>query len=79
MKIRSAINLLKPRATLLSEFEALGYNLDANCRDGFCGSCKVELLSGSVEYLKQPLAYLNEREILPCVCVRISELIDIEK
>ncbi|MGB1091721.1 MAG: class I ribonucleotide reductase maintenance protein YfaE [Oceanobacter sp.] len=39
------------------------------CREGYCGSCRAELLEGEIHYLEEPLAWLDDGEILLCCCV----------
>ena len=38
-----------PEETILEVAEALNVDIESSCRAGSCGSCKVKLLSGSVE------------------------------
>lgn len=38
------------------------------CREGYCGACRATLVSGSVEYNEEPLAFVREGEILLCCC-----------
>lgn len=54
--------------TLLEGLERTGHQVEYQCRSGYCGSCRLTLHSGSVSYLKQPLAQLKRQEILPCCC-----------
>jgi ferredoxin len=56
--------------SLLDSIEAQSLDIDYNCRAGFCGSCKADLLSGKVEYIQQPdpVSPLQEGEILTCCC-----------
>ncbi|WP_269519701.1 class I ribonucleotide reductase maintenance protein YfaE [Alteromonas sp. BMJM2] len=55
--------------TLLSAIEAAGINIHYHCREGFCGACRTKLLEGEVEYTTDPLAFIDDDEILPCCCV----------
>lgn len=54
--------------TLLEGLERQGYEVEYQCRAGYCGSCRTVLLDGEVEYLTEPLAFLAPDEILPCCC-----------
>lgn len=54
--------------TLLDALERTGHEVDAQCRSGFCGACRLPLLSGEVTYLSEPIAYVGEAEVLPCCC-----------
>ena len=60
--------------TLLESLEANGIDIQYQCREGYCGSCRVELLEGSVHYYEEPMAFLDDDEILPCCCVPKSPL-----
>ena len=65
--------------TLLEGLERQGYEVEYQCRSGYCGSCRTDLLDCKVEYLTEPLAYVNEGEILPCCCRPAPEAkIDVE-
>ncbi len=65
---------LQPSETLLEGLERTGHQVEYQCRGGYCGSCRVTLHSGSVEYQEPPLAYLQENEILPCCCRPLEAL-----
>ncbi|MCC2615598.1 2Fe-2S ferredoxin-like protein [Aestuariibacter halophilus] len=54
--------------TVLESLEAAGINLQYHCRDGFCGACRTKLLDGDVDYTTDPLAFIDDDEILPCCC-----------
>ncbi|BCE03043.1 class I ribonucleotide reductase maintenance protein YfaE [Marinicellulosiphila megalodicopiae] len=54
---------------LLESLEAKGIHVSYQCREGYCGSCRTDLVEGEVAYLTHPLAWINEGEILPCCCV----------
>ncbi|MFT4939058.1 MAG: ferredoxin [Paraglaciecola sp.] len=64
----------QPDKTLLESIEL--QNIDAlfHCREGFCGACRTKLICGEVKYLSDPLAYIDDDEILPCCCVPISDI-----
>jgi len=51
---------------------------ESHCRGGFCGACRCKLKSGKVHYLKEPLAFLDDNEFLPCVSIPLSESVEIE-
>lgn len=55
--------------SLLESLEAQGVQLPYQCREGYCGGCRTDLLEGEVAYLQEPMAWINEGEILPCCCV----------
>lgn len=60
--------------SLLESLEAQNIDVHFQCRDGYCGSCRVQLLEGHVHYAKEPLAFLDDNEILPCCCIPTSAL-----
>ncbi len=55
--------------TLLESLEAQSIQIPYQCREGYCGSCRTQLIDGEVAYLEEPMAWINEGEILPCCCV----------
>lgn len=61
-------------APLLQSMEQAGIEAHYHCRAGFCGACRTRLVSGSVEYTTEPLAYIRNGDILPCVCIALSDL-----
>lgn len=63
--------------TLLESLEQDGVEVHYHCREGFCGACRTRLTKGSVTYNSEPLAYIDDGEILPCCCIPNSD-IDIE-
>lgn len=61
---------------LLEVLEREKINIDYQCRNGYCGACRVKVNRGEVNYTKQPLAYTSPNEILPCCCtVKSADLI----
>ena len=59
---------LQESETLLEGLERTGHEIEYQCRSGYCGSCRVKILSGRVSY---------DGEILACCC-RVSENIRID-
>lgn len=59
---------LQEDETLLDALERTGHQVEYQCRHGYCGACRVKLLSGSVSYAEQPMVFLLPDEILPCCC-----------
>ena len=55
--------------TLLELAEKAGLAPAFGCRSGICGTCKVRIISGHVDYLEEPLAEHGEGEILLCCSV----------
>lgn len=56
--------------SLLDGLLRTGHEVNYQCRDGYCGSCRIRKLSSShkVIYPILPLAMIDEDEILPCCC-----------
>lgn len=52
-----------------------GLTLRAGCRNGYCQSCSIDLLSGEVEYFAGDPMDVEEGECLICSCVPKSDLI----
>ncbi len=53
--------------SILESLETCGYIVEYQCREGVCGSCRCRLKAGEVDYIKTPLAALDDHEILPCI------------
>ncbi|TQI81368.1 ferredoxin [Serratia fonticola] len=54
---------------LLDVLELHDVAVEYQCRSGYCGACRLKLLKGKVAYRQQPLAFINDGEILPCCCM----------
>ena len=65
---------LQEGETLLEALERTGHAVEYQCRSGYCGSCRVKLLSGSVTYRECPLALILPNEILTCCCTVIEDI-----
>jgi ferredoxin len=65
----------EPDKTLLENLESSNIDMHSHCREGFCGTCRTRLVSGEVEYTIDPLAYIDDDEILPCCCRAISNIV----
>lgn len=55
-------------ASLLVALESHQVPVEYQCREGYCGSCRTRLVSGQVDWLTEPLAFIQPGEILPCCC-----------
>lgn len=60
--------------TLLETFEQGGIPTDAQCRQGYCGACRMQLTAGQVHYHQPPLAYLAPQQILICCAKPKSDI-----
>lgn len=65
-----------PRAelTVLEALESQNVEIDYQCREGFCGSCQVQLIEGEVAYGAEPIAFVPDGRILACCCYPRSDL-----
>ncbi|MCL6416787.1 class I ribonucleotide reductase maintenance protein YfaE [Aestuariirhabdus sp. Z084] len=60
--------------SLLEALESERIEIDYQCRQGFCGACQVDLLSGDVAYDQEPVAFVPPGRILPCCCRAQSDI-----
>ena len=61
---------------LLDLAESHGIEIETECLQGFCGTCKTELLSGEV-HMEVTDGLDNgemERMILPCVSIPVTDI-----
>lgn len=63
-----------PDKTLLEALEGQNIEVHYHCREGFCGACRSKLVSGKVKYLTDPLAFIDDDEILPCCCQATEDI-----
>ncbi len=63
--------------TLLETLERHHVDVQYHCRDGFCGACRCKLLGGDIRYTTDPLAFIDDDEILPC-CTKAQSAVSIE-
>lgn len=59
---------------LLESLESQGVDINFQCREGYCGSCRVKLLQGKVHYLLDPMAWLSDNEVLTCCTIPTSDI-----
>ncbi len=71
---RDTVFELQPGETLLEGLERTGHDVEYQCRSGYCGACRLKLLSGEVGYAEQPLAFVAPGEILPCCCTVTTDV-----
>lgn len=60
--------------TLLEVLESHNISVEYQCREGYCGSCRIQINGGQVCYKKPPLACIDDNEILPCCCQIQSDI-----
>jgi ferredoxin len=61
------IPISQPEKSILENLESGGIDVNYQCRDGLCGSCRCQILSGMVSYQKASLGALKEGEVLICI------------
>ncbi len=61
-------------SNLLEVFEHHQVQVEYQCREGYCGSCRMRLVKGQVAYQQQPLAFIQQGDILPCCCLPIDDI-----
>ncbi|MBI3798424.1 MAG: 2Fe-2S iron-sulfur cluster binding domain-containing protein [Deltaproteobacteria bacterium] len=59
----------REKGTLLELAEEAGLAPAFGCRSGICSTCKINLSSGAVDYLEEPLASRGQSEVLLCCSV----------
>ena len=64
----------KEQRSLLDTLEAHRIQVEYQCREGYCGSCRTRLLKGKVCYTTPPLAFVQTGEILPCCCTASGDI-----
>lgn len=76
MKIKYRDKIIESSSgkTILETIEGVGIKPFSMCRDGFCGTCKLNIVTGYVNYIKEPIAMLENNEILPCICIPKSDI-----
>lgn len=59
------------KATLITILESNNVYIDYQCRQGFCGFCKIKLIKGYVFYDQSMplLAAHTIGDIFPCCCI----------
>lgn len=59
---------------LLDVLELHDVAVEYQCRSGYCGACRLKMVKGKVAYRHQPLALINDGEILPCCCMPLMDI-----
>lgn len=74
IKLNNTLVTCNKGETVLDALERNGIEVQFNCREGFCGVCRTKLLTGNVEYLVDPLAFIDDDEILSCCTTPKSDI-----
>jgi len=66
----------KNTRTLLEILELHNIKIEYQCRQGYCGFCKIYLKRGNIYYPKRckPIAFLQPGEICTCCCYLKSNI-----
>lgn len=72
--IKDRVIICGDSETILDTLERENIDADYNCREGFCGVCRTKLVSGSIDYKVDPLAFIDDDEILTCCTVPTSNI-----
>ncbi|UJF24195.1 class I ribonucleotide reductase maintenance protein YfaE [Suttonella sp. R2A3] len=59
--------------TLLDGLIRTGHAVEYQCREGYCGSCRVRA-QGEFSYVRAPLAYTGPGEVLACCAVPKTDI-----
>ncbi len=59
--------LLEASSTLLLDaLQQKGKHVESQCKRGFCGACRVEIVAGEVSYDFEPIAFIKPGQALAC-------------
>ncbi|WP_063656916.1 class I ribonucleotide reductase maintenance protein YfaE [Candidatus Arsenophonus triatominarum] len=77
--LRNARGIMIPfhseqHTSLLDALEQSKIQIEFQCREGFCGACKVRLRKGKVAYRYKPIAFIDKDEILACSCRLLTDI-----
>ncbi|MFP3029377.1 MAG: class I ribonucleotide reductase maintenance protein YfaE [Arsenophonus sp.] len=64
----------KQHTNLLDALEQSKIQIEFQCREGFCGACRVYLRKGKVGYRHKPIAFIDKGEILACSCLPLTDI-----
>lgn len=62
-------------SSLMALAEKQGLSMEAGCRAGSCGQCRVALAAGAVIHVKPPGVELADGECLPCIAAPAGDVI----
>ena len=71
---QAAIHFDGSQPTILHSLEQQKQDISYQCREGYCGACRCKLLSGSIHYLHEPLAFVRKGEFLPCCSIPATDI-----
>ncbi|QIQ41225.1 MAG: 2Fe-2S ferredoxin-like protein [Buchnera aphidicola (Aphis urticata)] len=75
--LNTKIIIYKQHISLLSTLEKHNIHIGYQCKSGYCGTCRIQIIKGKIIYpIKQPIAALfKENEIFPCCCKPEGDII----
>lgn len=63
------------RLSLLEILLLNNVDVSYQCRNGYCGICKIQLINGTIKYFqKNIIAYIPPKYILSCCCIINSDI-----
>ncbi|WP_343154409.1 class I ribonucleotide reductase maintenance protein YfaE [Buchnera aphidicola] len=67
----------KRNILLLSILKKNNISISYQCKSGYCGACRIQIIEGNVTYpINQPIAALfKKNEIFPCCCIPNGNII----
>lgn len=77
VKSKKSIAWSNDFGNLLDFAEENGIDMDYECREGYCGTCKVKLLDGRVDMSDDTGLEEDDKEagmILPCVSAPLTDI-----
>ena len=60
--------------TILEQIEMSGGSAHNECRKGVCGACVSRLVDGEVEYIRKPLAFYRDDQVVICCAKAIGQV-----
>jgi len=75
VKVNDSVEIIcNKNDNLLRVLEKNGYEIDYECQEAHCGTCRTVMTKGKVKYAFEPVAYIGENEVLPCSALIKSDL-----
>ena len=59
---------------LLRVLEKNGFEIEYECQEAHCGTCRIIMNEGEVEYSFERVAYIGKNEVLLCSAIIKSDL-----
>ncbi len=75
VKVNDSVEIICNKGdNLLRVLEKNGYEIDYECQEAHCGTCRTIMTKGKVKYACEPVAYIGKNEVLPCSAIIKSDL-----